>query len=76
MSTPNLNLKPTIPTDLLELRAAEQRRQLHDTVVDLRQELREQLDTKKVAHEHLAPAATVAGVFGLLFGYAVASVFV
>jgi hypothetical protein len=76
MSTPDINIRPTMPTDILELRAAEQRRRLHNTVVDLRQELREKLDSKKVAREYLAPAASVAGVLGLLFGYAIASVFI
>ncbi len=74
--TPNINLKPTMPTDVLELRAAEQRRRLHNSVVDLREELKDKLDSKKIAREHLAPAVSVAGVLGLLFGYAVASVFV
>ncbi len=76
MSTPNMNLKPTLPTDVLELRAAEQRRRLHNSVADLREELRDKLDSKKIAREYMAPAATVAGLFGLLIGYAVASVFV
>ncbi len=76
MSTPNLKVKPTMPTDVLELRAAEQRRRLHNTVVDLRDELKEKLDAKKVARDYLAPAAGVAGVLGLLFGYGIASIFV
>ncbi len=76
MSTGNLNVKPTMPTDVLELRAAEQRRRLHNSVVDLRDELKNRLDVKNAAREHLSAAASVAGVLGLLFGYAVASVFV
>ncbi len=75
MSTGSLNVKPTMPTDVLELRAAEQRRRLHNSVVDLRAELKDRLDVKKNAREHLGAAATVAGVFGLLFGYAAAAIF-
>ncbi len=75
MSTPNLNVKPTMPTDVLELRAAEQRRRLHNTVVDLRQGLREKLDARNMARDHLAPAAGVAGLLGLLLGYGFASIF-
>ncbi len=75
MSTGSLNVKPTLPTDMLELRAAEQRRRLHNTVLDLRAELKARLDLKKNAREHLGAATTVAGVLGLLFGYAAAAVF-
>ncbi len=75
MSSGNLNVKPTMPTDVLELRAAEQRRRLHNSVIDLRDELREKLDARNVAREHLGAALGVAGVFGLLFGYGVAAVF-
>ncbi len=76
MSTGNMNVKPTLPTDVLELRAAEQRRRLHNSVADLRERMKEKLDVKNAAREHLVSAAGVAGVLGLLFGYAVASVFV
>lgn len=76
MSTGSVNVKPTIPTDVLELRAAEQRRRLHNTVVDLREQVKEKLDMKKTAREYLVPAAGVAGLLGLVAGYAFASVFV
>ncbi len=68
------NLKPTIPTDVLELRAAEQRRRLHNTVADLREKARDTLDLKKTAREHWASAAGAAGVLGLLLGYVTAVV--
>ena len=70
-------------TDALELRAAEQRKRLHRSVQELRDkihdrslELREKLDVKKNAREHFWPAAGGAALFGLLFGYGVAAVFV
>jgi hypothetical protein len=70
-------------TDALELQAAEQRKRLHRSVQELRGqihdrsiELREKLDVKKNAREHFWPAAGGAALFGLLFGYGVAAVFV
>ena len=47
-----------------------------DSVVGLREELKERLDSKKIARKHLPQAATAAGVLGLLLGYAAAAVFV
>ncbi len=70
MSSPNL--KPTVPTDVLELRAAEQRRRLHNTVVDLREKAKEKIDVKNNAREHLGAAAGAAGFLGLLLGYVAA----
>ncbi len=65
----SVNVKPTMPADVLELRAAEQRRRLHNTVVDLREKARETLDVKKTARDHLASAAGAAGAIGLFLGY-------
>ena len=76
MSTPNISASSTMPTDVLERRAVEQRHRLHDSVVGLREELKERLDSKKIARKHLPQAATAAGVLGLLLGYAAAAVFV
>jgi hypothetical protein len=70
-------------TDMLELRAAEERKRLSDSVQELRDQihdkslyLREKLDVKKNARQYFWPAAGGAAVFGLLFGYGVAAVFV
>lgn len=65
----------TASTDTLEARAAEQRRQLHQSVAELRSTLREKLDVKKNARAHLAPAAGVAALAGLVLGYALTGVF-
>ena len=64
-----------LPADALEAKAAEQRRQLHDSVADLRTTLRETLDVKRQARQHLASAAGALAFVGLLLGYAVAGMF-
>jgi hypothetical protein len=70
-------------TDALELRAAEQRQRLHHSVQELKGQIhdrslewRERLDVKKNARQYFWPAAGGVAVFGLLFGYGVAAVFV
>ncbi len=64
-----------IPYELLEERAATQRRQLHNRVVELRATVYDRLDAKKVAREYLAPAAGVAALVGLLLGYGLTGIF-
>jgi hypothetical protein len=64
-----------IPVDVLEKRAADQRRQLHNTVSELRQSVRERLDVKRNLREHLVSASATAGLLGLVAGYAVIGVF-
>ena len=58
-----------IPTDLLELRAAEQRRRLHNSVAELRVQMREKLDLRRNARRYFWPASAVVGLCGLLMGY-------
>ena len=64
-----------VPFELLEERAAEQRRQLHNSVSELRSSVRERLDVKKNAREYLLPASGVAAVLGLVMGYGLAGIF-
>ncbi len=63
------------PTDVLEQRAAEQRRQLHNSVAELKTNLRERLDVKKAARQYLWPAAGALAFVGLLLGYGITGVF-
>ncbi len=65
----------TMPTDILELRAAEQRRQIHNSVSELRTQMREKLDVKKNAREYVWPASGVVGLIGLVVGYGFAGMF-
>jgi len=64
-----------LPVDILEKRAADQRRQLHNTVIELRQTVRERLDVKRNVREHLWPAAAVMALLGLVLGYSLTGIF-
>ena len=64
------------PVEMLEERAAEQRKQLHNDVADLRSSLKEQLDVRKQAREHLLPLSGAAALLGLVLGYGLMGMFV
>ncbi len=68
-----------LPTDVLEVRAADQRRQLHNSVVELRatvrDNIREKLDVRRQARQYLPQAAGVAAFLGLLLGYGTTGMF-
>jgi hypothetical protein len=64
-----------VPYELLEERAAKQRRELHNRVVELRSTVADRLDATKVAREHLWPAAGLASLLGLLLGYGLTGIF-
>jgi hypothetical protein len=65
----------TVPADVLEARAAEQRRQLHNSMTELRSTLRERLDLKKNARQYLWPATGAATAIGLIAGYMFGGIF-
>jgi len=71
--------QPTLPTEILEQRAAEQRRALHNDVQELRSrvrsEVRERTDVKRVVRRNFAPVAGATAVMALAFGYGVAGIF-
>lgn len=58
-----------------EERAAEQRRELHGSVEELKGAVRERLDVKKNLREYMVPAAGFVAIFGAMLGYGVASLF-
>ena len=64
-----------IPVDVLEKRAADQRRQLHNSVIELRQTVQERLDVKRNVRNHLGVVAGAMALAGMALGYAVAGVF-
>jgi hypothetical protein len=68
-------LSPEASDSILELRAVEQRRRLHNTIVDLRHTVAERTDIKKLARNHLWPAAGVASLLGWILGYGTAKFF-
>jgi len=71
--------QPNLPTEILEQRAAEQRRALHNDVQELRSvvraEVRERTNVKRLARRHFAPAVGATAVVALAFGYGMAGIF-
>ena len=71
--------QPTVPTEILEQRAAEQRRALHNDVQELRSvvraEVRERTDVKRIVRRNFAPVAGASAVLALALGYGVAGIF-
>jgi hypothetical protein len=64
-----------IPVDMLERRAADERRQLHNTVQELRQTVQERLDVKRNVRNHLGAAACGLAVVGFALGYTLTGIF-
>jgi hypothetical protein len=64
-----------IPVDVLEKRAADERRQLHNSVQQLRETVHERLDVKRNVRNHLGMVAGAMAAFGLILGYAATGMF-
>jgi hypothetical protein len=64
-----------ISVDMLEKRAAYQRRQIHNSVVELRHSVQEKLDVKRNVRNHLGAVAGGLAVVGLALGYTLAGIF-
>ncbi len=64
-----------MPADMLELRAAEQRRRIQSSVLELRGKIEDKLDVRKRASEYVVPASGAAVLVGLLLGWGVAGIF-
>ena len=68
-----------LPSDVLEVRAADQRRQLHNSVVELRSTLREnvreKLDVRRNARQYLPQAAGAVALMGLVMGFGFTGIF-
>jgi len=61
--------------EVLELRAREQRKQLHNTVQELKSSVQERLDPKRNARIYFPQIATVAAILGISAGYVVGGIF-
>jgi ElaB/YqjD/DUF883 family membrane-anchored ribosome-binding protein len=59
----------TQPLPILEERAAAQRRQIHNTVGELRSTVKYRLDPRRNAREHIWTALGVAALLGLVAGF-------
>jgi hypothetical protein len=64
-----------LPAEILEERAAEQRRRLHNSVAELRSNVRERLDHRKLAREHVWRASGAVAFIGLVLGWGFAGMF-
>lgn len=71
-----MQTSPDVPTAMLEQRAIEQRRRMHNSIGELRSQVedivREKLDVERYAREYVWPAAGTVALFSLLFGYGTA----
>jgi hypothetical protein len=64
-----------VPSYTLEMRAADQRRRLHSTVVELRSKVREKLDVKQTARQYVPALSGAAALVGVLLGYGLTGMF-
>lgn len=64
-----------LPSYDLEIKAAEQRRHLHGTLVELRSCVHDQFDMKKRTRERLGSVCALVSLVGLGLGYAVTGFF-
>ena len=65
-----------LPVYDLELKAADDRRRLHESVDVLRCELREKLDVNRNLGEHLGLGCAITAVVGAAVGYTITGIFV
>jgi len=64
-----------IPVDVLEKQAADQRRQLHNSVQELRESVQDRLNVKRNVRKHLGTIAGVLAIAGLALGYGLTGIF-
>ena len=65
----------TLPTSDLELRAADERRRLRSSVTELKERVREKMDIKKNARDHVGASSAIAAFVSMVFGYALTGMF-
>ncbi len=63
-----------IPVDVLEKRAADQRRQLHNSVSELRHTVKEKFDVKRNFRDYVWPASGAMALIGLALGYSLTGI--
>lgn len=68
-------MNSALPVDILERKAAEQRRQIHNSVVELRHSVKERLEIKRIVRGHFWKVAGTLAAAGLVLGYTLAGVF-
>lgn len=72
-------MSESLPSDILEQRAAEQRRRIHASVSQLRSTVKERWDVRRNAEQyvrhHPLQSGAAAGVLGLALGWVVGGAF-
>ena len=63
------------PLPELELKAADERKLLHDTVHELKSIVRQKTDPHRLASRYALPASGVAALVALVVGYGFAGIF-
>lgn len=68
-----------LPTQVLEERAADQRRRLHNTVAEMRATMHEKMNVRRNVNRYsrlyFPQAAAVVGTLGLAFGWTLGGIF-
>ena len=64
-----------IPVDVLEKQAADERRQLHNSVLELRESVQDRLNVKRNVRNHLGTVAGILAIAGLALGYGLTGIF-
>jgi hypothetical protein len=68
-----------LPTEVLEQRAADQRRRLHNTFAEMRATMHEKMDVRKnvnrYSRRYFPQAAAAVGTLGLAFGWTLGGIF-
>jgi hypothetical protein len=65
----------TIPSSDLELRAADERRRLHSSIVEFKSRVHDRLDVKQTARRHVLLASGIAAFVSLILGFGFAGIF-
>jgi predicted sugar kinase len=66
----------SLPSYDLELKAADERQRLHDSVTELKVRLNESLDVKKNIRQHFPLASATSAVLALAAGYYFTGMFI
>jgi len=64
-----------MPAETLEVRASDARRRLQSSFEELRWQVRERMDLKRIARQYAPAASAVAALLGLATGYSLAGIF-
>jgi hypothetical protein len=75
MSANTVNVRPTVPTDVLETTASAQRLRIHESISELRAQVQQALDVRRQVRSHLVPASATIAAVSLILGYGLGGMF-